>query len=357
MNSEQSKWTYRLKDSTGTLICNLVGAQNRRLSIGLNKSGEASFSYDLKDFYLLAQKMDGRSVNDLAGLAYNSLEVLRNGTVLWGGEMVTMDRSLSSIDRTLDFKALGYLWKLGSRYIGLATDVTYTDQDVLDILTYVLDEIQDEPYGDMGFTLSFHGDPAYNYTMTLSRKNVKELFEELSGAEHGFDFDISPTKVINIYYPIKGADKTDYVEFKYPGNIESITEVSDANEIANYIFAVGKGTGEQELNVTRENVDSEASAIGKRMAIESFKDIENATVLGDIAQQILDARQTILPVYKIKLIGNATPSLDMYSVGDIVKVTTQDPYWQFSQVFRVFEIFVEIDENDKEDVTLTVGLI
>lgn len=356
MNNEQSKWTYRLKDSTGTVICNLVGAQNRRLSIGLNKAGEASFSYDLKDFYLLAQKLNGRSVTDLAGLAYNSLEVLREGTLLWGGEMVTMDRGLSAIERTLDFKALGYLWKFGSRYVGMTSDITHTNKDAGEIIEDTVDAIQAETYGDMGFTFGTI-EPSVNRTMTLSRKNVKELFEELSGAENGFDFDISPTKVINIYYPLKGADKTDFVEFKYPGNIESITEVSDANELANYVFAVGKGTGEQELNVTRENVDSEASAIGKRMTIESFKDVENATVLGDIAQQILNARQTILPVYKLKLIGNATPTLDMYSVGDIVKVTVQDPYWQFSQVFRVFEIFVDIDENDKEDITLTVGLI
>jgi hypothetical protein len=356
MNNEQSVWTYRIKDASGTVLCNLVAAQDRKLRIGLNKAGEASFSYDMKDFFLLAQKLSGRSVNDLAGLAYNSLEVLRNGTLLWAGEMYTMERGLDPTERTLDFKALGYLWKLGYRYIGLTSDVTHTAKDAGQIVVDTVNAIQAETYGNMGFSFGTV-QTSVNRTMVLSRKNVKELIEELSGTENGFDFDISPTKVINIYYPIKGADKTDYVEFKYPGNIESITEIRDANELANYVFAVGKGTGDQELNVTREDVSSESSTIGKRVTIESYKDVENATVLGDIAQQVLNARHAIQPLYKIKLIGNATPSLDMYSVGDIVRVTVQDEYWQFSQVFRVFEIFIDIDENDKEDVTIVVGLI
>lgn len=356
MAGEQSIWTYRIKDESGNILCNLIGAQERKLNRGLNKPGDASLSYDLKDFFLLAQKLDNRSVDDLVGTGHHILEVLRGGSVLWGGEMSTKSRSVSATERRLQLKALGHLQRLDQAVVALTSDIQYTATDAGAIIQDVINDLQADPLGDMGYTFGTV-DTSVNRTVTLSRKKVKELIEDFSGTDNGFDVDISSDKVINLYYPFKGADKSDYVEFKYPGNIAEIEEVQNVDELANYIFAIGKGSGDLELNVTREDVDAEASAVGRRMAVESFKDVDNATVLGDIAQQLVDERKAIPTLYKLKLHGNASPTVDLYSTGDFVKVTVNDDYWNFSQVFRVFEIYIDIDENDNEDVTLTVGLI
>ena len=56
--AELSTWTFRIKDSSGNVLANLIGANRRQIKLGLNKAGEASFSYNMKDFYDLAVKIN-----------------------------------------------------------------------------------------------------------------------------------------------------------------------------------------------------------------------------------------------------------------------------------------------------------
>jgi len=354
--AERSLWTFRIKDEDGNLITNLPKATKRVVNLGLNKAGEASFVYDLKELYDLALKVGGYSIKSLLGLGRHTLECVRNDEVMFAGQLLNLDQIMDATQRLVEVKALGWFWLLGERHAGLASDREFSDVDAGEIAWTLINETQSLTYGDFGIT---EGDieASINRTITYSRKNLKEAIEELSGTENGFDFEIDVNKIFNVYYPMKGSDRTASVIYRFPGNIEQIRELNDATELVNYAYALGKGWGDQELSTAKQNADSQSS-LKRRERIYSYKDVENAAVLGDLAQQKIDEGKSVLSTYKMKVYGNdSTPSLEDFNVGDIIEVRLTDDRWSLTQQFRVFEEFIKIGDNDQEDITLIVGLI
>ncbi len=50
-NYQDSLWTFRIKDSLGNVIATIPKCRRRSVKMGLNRAGEATFTYSLKDFY------------------------------------------------------------------------------------------------------------------------------------------------------------------------------------------------------------------------------------------------------------------------------------------------------------------
>jgi len=357
MSVEASAWTFRIKDSSGTLVANLVKVQKRQIKLGLNKAGEAYFTYDLKDFYDLATTVN-LTVKSLLGVGRNTLECVRNDEIIFAGQIVNANLSMGTENALLEVKALGWFWLLGLRYVGLTTDKSYSSIDSGSIAWDLIDTSQSETYGDLGITQGTI-QTSVSRTITYIRKNIKEAIEELSGANNGFDFEITPNKVFNVYYPQKGTDLSTTIIFRYPGNIiKSIEEINDATDIANSILGVGSGFGLEEVNVQKDDISSQ-SIYTKRQKIVTVKDLNNAVVVGDIAQQEVNAFSQINPYFKLKLYGGngITPSVEDFDVGDTIRLIINKSFWLEDQDFRIFEIYITIDELDVESVELIIGLI
>jgi len=357
MSVEASVWTFRIKDSSGTLVANLVKIQKRQIKLGLNKAGEAYFTYDLKDFYDLATTVN-LTVKSLLGVGRNTLECVRNDEVIFAGQIVNANIKMDTETATLEVKVMGWFWLLGFRFAGLTSDKTYSSTDAGSIAWDLIDTTQNLTYGDLGITQGTI-QTSINRTLTYTRKNIKEAIEDLSGADNGFDFEITPTKVFNVYYPIKGIDRTSTVIFRYPGNIiKSIEEVNDASNLANSVLAIGSGFGLQEINVQKDDISAQ-SVYTLKQRIKRVKDLNNAVVLGDIAQQEIDVYASINPYFRLKLYGGngITPSVEDFSVGDTIRLIIDKSFWSEDQDFRIFEIYITIDELDVENVELVIGLI
>jgi len=355
--AEYSNWTFKIKDADGNLIANLLGAKKRKIKIGLNKAGEASFVYELEELHDLADKL-GYTVNSLIGLGRHTLECSRGDTTYFAGQIIEMKKDLNADSAQVEIKGLGFFWLLGTRYVGIDEDKEYTDIDAGSIAWDLIDTVQSEPYGDFGITQGTI-QTSLNRTISFSRKSVKEAIEELAIAENGFDFEITHDKVFNVYYPQKGSDISESIVFRYPSNhVISIKEIRDASELANSVFAIGSGFGLEEVNVERDNVDSQM-IFGKREKILPIKDMPNATVLGDIADQYVNMFGQIIPYYKIKFINSDdfVPNLGDFNLGDRVGLKINEDYFEIDQSFRVFEIVITIQDNDLEMVDLVVGLI
>ncbi len=349
-----SQWVYQIVSPTGSVIARLIDASSRSLKLALNKPGEASFNYALESLYIMAARL-GETPLSLLSPARNVLEVYRGDVKMFAGPILPVTRTLSGVEGNVSAKALGWKWLLSKRYIALDEEVPYSGDMGL-IIDIIITYLQAQTYGDMGLI------PGTIQTSQVaegvfSRKNVNELIDDFTSASGGLDFDITPDKVYNVYYPIKGQDKTDSVIFTYPGNISSIEEINDGAKLVNSAFGVGKGWGTQELTAERDNVDSQI-AFGIFQDIKSYKDVENATFLGDLIQQDVDELSGIPPTYKIQVNGSgSSPDLSLYNIGDFVKVKVNDPFWKFEQNLRIFEIHIDIDHNDKESIELVVGLI
>ncbi len=350
-----SLWSFRIKDSSGNLVANLPGARSKRVTLGLNKSGEASFKYSLKELCDIASNI-GLTFRQLLNVSVNYLEVLRNGSVFYSGPITNAEIILNQIDTQIEVKSLGWLSLLKYRHTGLLTDRVFTSTDSSQIAWTIIEETQALTNGNFGI-IEGTLEASLTRDITYTRKEILEAIQELSEAV-GFDFEITSSKIFNIFYPFKGQDKSDDVIFRYPGsNIESIQEVIDGNDIANHIMVVGRGWADAEESAVSSDVDSQL-VYKRREKIDSYKDISNAVVLADIGASLIDENKGINPYFKIKVRGNGgTPDLDDYNIGDFVYFKVKTDCYSIDRALRIFEIDVQVENNDLENINLTVGMI
>ena len=356
-NTEESIWTFRIKDENGNVLANLLGATKRQVKLGLNKAGEASFSYNLKEFYDLATKI-GLTPESLIGLGRNTLECLRNTTVMFAGEIINLNQTMDEVDANIEVKAVGWYWLLGTRFVGLITDKVYTAIDAGSIAWDLINTTQLITNGSFGITQGTI-QVSVNRTLTYSRKPIKDAIDELANTDNGFEFEITPAKVFNVYYPQKGSNLSNTVILRYPGNvIKSIEKVSDVSEMANSVLAIGSGAGLEEISAQRDSVANQL-VYKVRQTIYPVKDLNNATVLGDIAQQQVDTKGQLNPYYRIKIYGgnSESPSIEDFHVGDSIRVVSTETFFAIDQIFRVFEIYINVDDVDMEIIELIVGLV
>ena len=329
-----------------------MDATKKEVALGLNLAGEASFTYNLEKLHSAAISIR-QTVRSVLGVGINTLECYRNGALKFSGIIISADYNVDEITGIVNVKAVGWLWLLGQRFVGLNTDLVYTETDLGAIAWGVVNTTQQNLYGDLGITQGII-ETSVNRTVTYTRKSVKDVLEEL--VQSGIEFDITPAKILNIYYPQKGSDKSDTVKFLYPGNdFISIEELTDGAEINNFMFAMGYGLGSEELTYTGEDSSSQ-SVFKRREELLPLKDVQNVTVLADITDQNIDDNKNLHSIYKLKVVGNNSP-VDSIAVGDYVGVKVKTDYYEINRALRVFEIHFSVDEKDLETINFVLGLV
>lgn len=355
--AEFSQWTFYIRDEDGNKLANLVGAKKRRIKLGLNKAGEATFVYDLEDLHDFASDL-GQTVNSLIGLGRHELVCTRNGTTYFAGQLTDMKKELNQDSAEVEIKALGFFWLLGQRFVGIDSAKEYTSQDAGSIAWDLINTVQSDVNGDFGITQGTI-ETSVDRTISYERKSVKEAIEDLALADNGFDFEVDENKVFNVFYPQRGQDNSDSIVFRYPSqHLNQVREIRDASELANKVHAIGSGFGLEEISAERDNTSSQ-SVFNIRERIEPIKDMPNATVLGDIADELVNRFGSIIPYYQLNFINSDdfVPNIGDFNVGDTIGLKIDEDYFEIDQAFRVFEIDIKIEDNDQEIVNLVIGLI
>jgi len=340
-----SSWIFEIRDRNGNNPVRLLNARDRNVAIGLNQAGEASFTIDLNDDKALESNLKvGRS----------TLYIYRNGELYFSGIIMIVERILNESSQFAKVKALGWLFLLSRRFIGIDADDTHTSEDAGAIAWDLIDQTQNETNGDLSITQGTI-QTSNAISITYTRQNILEAIEDLS-AQAGIEFEVSPNKIFNVFYPLRGSDKSSTVILKYPGSIQTVRSVDDATTIVNNENGLGKGVGSQETVAERDNVGSQ-SVFGLYQKIASYKSIDNVTTLGNMVEYDVELNRSPRLTLDLQIHGNTeSPSLSDYGLGDSVRVRITTTNYNFSQVFRVFEIHVAIDQNDKESVRLIVAL-
>lgn len=351
----RSNWTYRITDKNGAVITTLPDASDRKVSRVLNRPGEASLSYDLDSFYDLCSNI-GQSMINVAGPGRHVLEIFRGDLKYFAGPILPFTRRLNEKAGNVIIKAMGWQWLLNKRHLGLEETRSFSSTQMGEIIAAAIEETQSSPFGSFGFIRGLI-ETSQPITIDYDRKKIGELIEDFTSADGGVDFDITPDKLYNVYYPYKGFDKTESIIYQYPGTIEEVEEINDGTQLVNYAFGIGQGWGTQELTAVRQNVSSQ-TAFWRLEEIFPYKDIGNATFLGDIVQQKIDERAAVVPVYKLKVKANTVnPDISQVTPGDFITMRIKDRTWEEDRTLRVFEIHIDINDEDQENVNLVVGLI
>ena len=167
---------------------------------------------------------------------------------------------------------------------------------------------------------------------------------------HVFDFEITPAKVWNVYYPKKGVTRD--LELVYPGNISGFKYEKDALDMVNELFV--KGFGLDDAAIYGSDDDTTQQGIYYLLQASKSYDSDSTTVLDQEAEkQMVNIKAPVERIVGLTL--KDKPYLGEYLLGDTVRVKIKHgQLLDFNELFRIEEIDVSIDEEDVETVNLGV---
>lgn len=301
-----------------------------------------------------------------------AIYVDRNGVLVWGG--VIWGREYNSTSQTLTFQAREFLSYYERRRI--TSTVAYSNIDQLVIAQATMSNSAGVPNGNIG--LLYNQDPGATSTsgVLVSRvyysyelKTVLSAIQDLSKQSTGFDFEISvyydgsgnPAKSFNTYYPRAGtaysSSVTDIPVFELPsGNIVEYTYPEDASIAANMLYVLGAGSNEGKLIAAASDTTKLSSGWPLLEEQANYSDINNATVLSNLAVGQITAISYPPTTLKVVAPPFVNPEFGTYEIGDDVRIRITDNRFPdgLDAVYRLVALNLQAGENGPERVTLTL---
>lgn len=226
--------------------------------------------------------------------------------------------------------------------------LAYTSQDAGDIAWALIAYSQALSYGNLGITRGVH--PAtVNRDRTFRYVKLSEAIEGLSNKNilNGFDFEITNSKVFNIFYPEKGSLRSGLL-LEYGWNIDGyqITE-NGLMGLVNQAIVLGENYGDDIVAVARDAENDYKANYGLLQETVSEKDVQETDTLEDKGDKYLAnwkfPRKTINVDIKFD-----SPLFTDYEVGDRMKVKiAQEGVDEFYRVTRR-----SLTDNGKVNLTL-----
>jgi hypothetical protein len=313
----------------------------------------------------------GYNVDASTTPARNAIYVDRDGVLVWGG--VIWGRSYSSNSQILTIQAREFMSYFEHRRITEDTVFTATDQLVL--AKTLIENAQNETYGDIGIVYNTEGETTSGVLIdrvyyAYELKTVFNAIQDLSRQIDGFEFDVDvyydpitgiPVRAFNTYYPRIG---TPYVlgdinvpVFIFPaGNIVEYEYPEDGSIVANTIYAVGAGSNEGKLESKAQNTPFLLDGWALLEEQANYSDITDQSVLDSLAIGQVNAVSYPPTVVKVVAPPYENPIFGTYQIGDDVRLIIQDNRFPtgLDAIYRIVGLSLQPGEDGPERVTLTL---
>lgn len=322
-------------------------ATSRSYTIKRNDSEELQFTLDVKAFEDHCVKA-GRNPEATLVPYVTDVRVKRNGAYLFGTQVVDINYTFGEGGASMVVKATGFLDLFASRLI----TKTYTAEESTEIARDMLDDTQ-VIYGDFGVE---NGPEQYNTGVNRDRtfidQNIKDALVNLTDLIDGnFDFAFTYDRKFNTYQ-MQGTYRPN-LKLTYPYNIKSISTPKTALNLYNYTIGLGSGFGEETVRSEVSDIDSRLN-YGTRMRQVTFNSVQDQTVLDQNTAAENAKTKDLLILPKLTVTGDFL-DLNTVWVGDRIPVEIQGhPSLPLNDIYRIEQLSVSIDENDAEDIGLTV---
>lgn len=348
MAGEKSAWKFKIKNpTTGKFVASLVNAKDRWFKERLNQESEAGFILDADDT---------NCNTTILNLGVNELYIYYNDTLKWAGQLVSASKMAKGNDIYWKVLAKDWFSLLSKRFCAVSSLREFTTTDGGQIAWTLIDEAQALTYGDFGITEGTI-EASISRTITYDKKNIAQAIKELSNlgkdgeANYGFDFDITPSKVFNVYYPYKGTILSDIV-FRYPDNCENFEAFVDTWGIINHEWGMGRHWTGTTMLISRSDATSQ-STYKRREAIKSYRDMGVLGMLQDMVWQDLQWNKDPSTVIRFDSRMDDKTNIDDYNIGDGVSIICDK--FDINEWLWVYDRKVIIEDNDEIKVSLTVG--
>lgn len=250
---------YRIEvwnPSTNLLVADISDlCTTRHFSVRRNRPEQIDLSLNLKSAQKRAADL-ATPFNQMFAVGYNDIRIARGNRYLVGGQIDYTRASLEGGSSLLELRAKGYLELLKDRYLIPGDTITYTAADVSAVAWSFINVTQLKTNGSFGMTQgSLAASRAITDTWQPYATSIKDILIAISERLNAIDFEFTPDRVFNTYYPGIGTDKTD-LRFSYPGNITSLILPSDATQLINFSINRGSGNGDTQVVETRTDTKS-----------------------------------------------------------------------------------------------------
>lgn len=326
-------------------------AQSRSYTIKRNNSEELQFTLDVTAFEAHCVAA-GRNPEATLVPYVTDVRVKRNGAYLFGTQVVDISYTFDEAGASMVVRCNGFLDLFRDRYITKfypsSTESTEIARDMLEDTQVV--------YGDFYVE---NGPDQYNTGVPRERnyidQNIKDALMNLTDLIDGnFDFAFTHDRKFNTYQ-MQGSYRPN-LKLTYPYNIKSITTPKTALNLYNYTIGLGSGFGEETIRSeggTSQDTNSRLN-YGTRMRIVSFNSVADQTVLDQNTAAENAKTKDLLILPKLTVSGEFL-DLNTVWVGDRIPVEVQGhPSLPLNDIYRIEQIAVQLDENDAEDIGLTV---
>ena len=318
----------------------------RKLTFGkrLNNFGTAEF--DLSTNYPIA--------SDLIDLRKNYIEIYRDYNqdrdLVWAGEQAVR-RSLLNNKGNNWSEIICYSWfeQLKQRYT--EEFERYELENASDIVATLIATTQGKTGGNLGITYGVLDD-TYLADIIYQNDNIADAILGLS--DGGLDFEITDKKVLNVS-SILGQDETDNVVLEYGYNITDMTIVEDFSQPVNQSLVLGEVLGEDTLQRVERTNTTHRTSYGLRQG--RMNQLEPAILAIFEDKGDASIRKFGVPLIKVdfSLVGNNTPSINNFGVGDGIRLIVKDGIYNIDEEYRVFEWQLTVDKQNAEKLSLVLG--
>lgn len=313
-----------------------------------NDAGSVSFDLNLEQYESYLEEI-GFGDDPFAFLetGRNDIRIKRNGQWLHGVNVIKFDYSNDETDVMMKVQCTGYLNFYKKQYV----DIDFDDTPQEDIIWGAIEACNAKTGGDYGITQGTHVGASILRSRHQVRKEVKSFIQQMTQVIGGVDVEITADKKLNTFIA-QGAYRPD-VRLAYPGNISGFNFSRSVESVANFIYGVGSGNGEDAVQAESEDVDSE-TYLYRREQIASY----NSVVEEGTLQQNIDALKhyTSMPI-ELPTITVQPNTLDLSTVGigDTIPIalTGNKSLAHINGYYRIESISCAVNDQGDEMVDLT----
>lgn len=312
----------------------------------LNNESNATITVEYEVIKDIADNY-GVTVEFILSATFRELYIYdENDNLIYGGYISELEFSANENEiSTIAISSKGYVALLDRRYTDDGTLTDETSTDASDIAWNLINYTQGLSYGDFGITRGATGKPTKNRDRTFRYDNIGEELRKLSNnnVKDGFDFEITPSKIFNVYYPEKGTQQTNII-LEEGFNIHSFTMVKTfINVMANQAIVLGAGLGTAQNVVIRDAEAEYKTSFYLLQEALTETGIEQTVNLEDKGDKYLDRYKFPSKLIQSLVTDYDEPDYLSYSLGDRLKVKI--PSLEVNDYYRVYKRTVKHDKT------------
>ena len=302
------------------------------------------------DGHAVAQfTIDGRSdeIDDLNPLE-TDLWVWRDGVLMFRGRIGPENDQIDQTRHLCQFTATDYRGMLKYRTVGIVP-FTRTATAQATIAWDLVQLTQATTGGNWGVTRGLTPVGTLRDREYPPGKQILEALEQLANVDGGFEWEISPDLVLNIWTPTRGADNG--VILDRGGLISALDRNLSPDDYGNHVIALGSDSTTPQQ---RSSATIATDPRGRWEVVQSYSTIERQATLNLRADWLLTEASAL----KAPLVATFTPrrweGKDHLWIGDTARLQVSSGRLGAVDV-RAAEVQVSCGDNGTE--TVRVGLL